>query len=68
MMGDQETAAKFTMKPLQNNWHKVQEPERGEKLACAKTWGKTAAEKAKKQCQKYLLVYMDGWDCKKFVT
>ena len=36
-MGDQETAAKFTMKPLQNNWHKVQEPERGEKLACAKT-------------------------------
>ena len=47
-------------KPLQKAWCKVQKPERGEELAGAGTCGKTAAEKTKRQCQKYLLVYVDG--------
>ena len=52
-------------KPLQSTWHKMQKPERGEELAGARTWGKTAAEKTKRQCWKYLVVYVDGYNCKK---
>ena len=47
-------------KPIQKIWCKVQKPERGEELAGAGTCGKTAAEKTKRQCRKYLLVYVDG--------
>ena len=39
-----------------------------EELACAGTWEKTAAEKAEGQCWKYLLVYVQGYNCKKSVT
>ena len=46
-------------KPLQKTWQKVQKLERGEDLACAGMWGKSAAEKTKMQWQKYLLVYVD---------
>ena len=47
-------------KPLQKTWHKVCKSERGEELACGGTWWKTAAEKTKTQCRKYLLVWVDG--------
>ena len=43
-------------KPLQKKtWHKLHKPERGEELACAGTWGKTTAEKNKRQYRKYVL-------------
>ena len=47
-------------KPLQKIWHKVYQSERGGELACAGMWWKTAAEKIKTQCRKYLLVWVDG--------
>ena len=47
-------------KPQQKTWCKVQKPQRGEELAGVGTCRKTAAEKTKRQCRKYLLVYVDG--------
>ena len=53
---DQETAAKTIAK----TWHEVQQSEEGQKLAYAKMWENITVEKTKKQCQKYLIVYVDG--------
>ena len=51
----QGTAAETTTK---KNWHKMQKPEKGEEPACG---GKEkTAENTKRQCQKYLLVCVDG--------